>query len=86
VETTIDRFGRLVIPKPLRERAGIGPGDTVRITWTDGHLEIEATAVPEGALERRGGRLVVPAPAGGARLTREDIDRVIAEIRDERGS
>jgi AbrB family looped-hinge helix DNA binding protein len=28
---TVDRAGRIVIPKPLREKMGLGPGDTLQL-------------------------------------------------------
>ncbi len=55
---TIDRAGRVVIPKALRDRVGLQPGD-VEVTADGTGIHIEAIA--EGALEDRDGRLVVPA-------------------------
>ena len=31
-KTTIDKAGRLVLPKPLREELRIAPGDTLELT------------------------------------------------------
>jgi AbrB family looped-hinge helix DNA binding protein len=32
MEVTIDNYGRIVIPKPLRERLGLDPGATLQLT------------------------------------------------------
>jgi AbrB family looped-hinge helix DNA binding protein len=40
MKTTIDSGGRVVIPKPLRERAGLKPGMEVEVRFNDGNIEI----------------------------------------------
>jgi AbrB family looped-hinge helix DNA binding protein len=39
--TTLDRFGRVLLPKPLRDRVGIRPGDDLRVAVEGGHLVLE---------------------------------------------
>lgn len=39
---TIDSAGRLVVPKPIRESAGLQPGEPLEIRVHDGRIEIEA--------------------------------------------
>jgi bifunctional DNA-binding transcriptional regulator/antitoxin component of YhaV-PrlF toxin-antitoxin module len=56
----MDRAGRLVIPKPLRERAGLRPGP-VTIDVDGAGLRIEAVA--SGHLTEAGGRLFLPDDA-----------------------
>ncbi|MDR1151176.1 MAG: AbrB/MazE/SpoVT family DNA-binding domain-containing protein [Bifidobacteriaceae bacterium] len=55
--TTIDQAGRLVIPKPLRERVGLRPGP-VSIEADGAGLRIEAVA--SGQLIEADGRLFLP--------------------------
>jgi AbrB family looped-hinge helix DNA binding protein len=62
MRVTIDRAGRLVIPKPLRDRVGIRAGD-VEVFVDGAGLRVEPIAGED--LEERGGRLVVP-PSGTA--------------------
>lgn len=40
MRTTIDAAGRIVVPKPLRERLGFAPGTELEIEAVDGRLEI----------------------------------------------
>ncbi|HUF31864.1 MAG TPA: AbrB/MazE/SpoVT family DNA-binding domain-containing protein [Acidimicrobiales bacterium] len=54
----MDKAGRLVIPKPLRDRLGIRPG-AVELTADGSALRIEPVSAE--AVEERGGRLVIPA-------------------------
>lgn len=58
MRTTIDKAGRLVIPKPLRERLGLRPGE-VEVTAEGTALRVEP--VTAESVEEHGGRLVIPA-------------------------
>ena len=60
MRATIDKAGRLVIPKALRDSVGLGPG-VVEVVAVGTGIHVEPLA-SEG-LEERGGRLVIP-PAG----------------------
>lgn len=57
MRVTIDKAGRVVIPKPLRDQIGLAPGD-VHITVDGAGLRIEPVATDD--LVERQGRLVVP--------------------------
>jgi AbrB family looped-hinge helix DNA binding protein len=61
MRATIDKAGRLVIPKPLRDRLGLLPGE-VEVVADGTGLRVEPVAT--GDLRVEGGRLVIP-PAGG---------------------
>lgn len=59
--TTIDSAGRVVIPKPLRDRLGLEPGRVIDIRERDGRLEIEPAPTPMTLQRRKGGHVAVPA-------------------------
>jgi AbrB family looped-hinge helix DNA binding protein len=62
MRTTIDKAGRVVIPKQLRDQVGLRPGE-VEITADGTGLRLEAPA--DESLDERDGRLVIPS-AGAA--------------------
>jgi len=68
VKTTIDKAGRLVIPKQLRDRLGLRPGP-VEVAAEGAGLRVEP--ITETALQRRAGRLVIPA--SGMKLDDEGV-------------
>jgi AbrB family looped-hinge helix DNA binding protein len=74
MRATIDKAGRLVIPKQLREEVGLRPGE-VEVTAQGTGLRVEPL-VEEESLEERSGRLVIPA--GGIQID----DPLVRELRD----
>jgi len=60
MKPTIDTAGRLVIPKEIRQAAGLTPGMPLTIRWRDGLIEIEPEPVPV-KLTRKG-RLLGAVP------------------------
>ena len=82
METTIDKAGRLVIPKSLREQAGLSPGTRLEINYRDGRFEIEPV-VAEAEIVRDGPVWAVRIP-GAPTLTLELANETLRQIR-ERG-
>lgn len=74
MKATIDRAGRIVIPKPLRDQIGLECGE-VEVTVDNAAIRIEP--VTTDRLVEKGGRLVVPA-AGGAAIT-ADLVRALRD-------
>lgn len=58
MRTTIDKAGRLVIPKALREQLGLAPGE-VEVSADGAALRVEA--IPGGSFVEVNGRWVIPA-------------------------
>lgn len=59
MRATIDKAGRLVIPKQLRDEVGLRPGE-VEVSAYGVGLRVEPLASAE-SLAERDGRLVIPA-------------------------
>lgn len=60
MKAAIDAAGRVLIPKDLRERLGIGRRGVVQIRERDGRIEIEPAATPMSLVRRARGRVAVP--------------------------
>ncbi len=59
--TTIDAAGRLVVPKAIREEAGLRPGEPLEVTVHDGRVEIVPAPRQVRIRERDGVRIAEPA-------------------------
>jgi AbrB family looped-hinge helix DNA binding protein len=74
MRTTIDKAGRLVIPRPLRDRIGLGGGGEVEVELDGAAIRVEPVSGTE--IREAGGLLLIPS-AGmpiGESLVRELID------------
>lgn len=60
MRTTIDRAGRIVVPKPIREQLGLHDGGLVEITEPDGVIEIVPLGVPVRIMETAEGGVAQP--------------------------
>ncbi|HWD51126.1 MAG TPA: AbrB/MazE/SpoVT family DNA-binding domain-containing protein [Acidimicrobiales bacterium] len=83
MKSTIDKAGRVVIPKSMREAAGLGQGAEISIALRDGRIEIEA-APQAVVLERHDGVLVaVPVDRAdhAAPLTDDDVRTALETLR-----
>lgn len=77
MRSAIDSAGRVVIPKTLRDRLGLGGGRAVEISERDGKIEIEAVPTPMSLVKRRG--RVVAVPEGKLPPLTDDIVRATIE-------
>lgn len=80
METTIDAAGRVVIPKPIREAAGLKPGTNLKIDFRDGRIEIEPKAM-KSRLVRKGSVTVISIP-GAAKMSVEETNEWVRRARD----
>ena len=83
MKTTIDGAGRVVIPKALRDRAGLKPGTELDIRDSDGIIEITPSA-PRGRVVREGALLVWEPESGAGSVSEEEIVALVEEDRERR--
>jgi AbrB family looped-hinge helix DNA binding protein len=80
MKTTIDSGGRVVIPKRMRELAGLEPGIEVVVGFQDGKIQI-APATKPVKMVRKGTTFVLRAPRGTPPLTVEQVNEIVDRIR-----
>jgi AbrB family looped-hinge helix DNA binding protein len=77
---TIDRAGRLVIPKEIRDQAGIEPGMPLVVSCREGRIEIEPQKRPV-RIEKRGRLQIAVSVEDGATLDRATVRRTQQRLR-----
>jgi AbrB family looped-hinge helix DNA binding protein len=80
MRTTIDRAGRIVVPKQLRDELGFGPGQELELSAIDGKLELELPAT-EMRLEERDGDLVAVTDRQMPPLTAAQVRQTLERVR-----
>jgi AbrB family looped-hinge helix DNA binding protein len=86
MKTTIDNAGRIVVPKAIREGAGLVSGADLEIRLVNGRIEIEPAPTPVRLVRR--GRFLVAVPRDRRPLrplTIEEVNRTQDELREKRG-
>lgn len=83
MRTTIDKAGRIVIPKALRDQAGLAPGAEVEVALYDGRVEIEAAPI-ELRLVERDDRVAFEGDEHLPPLTTEEVRATLERLRDRR--
>jgi AbrB family looped-hinge helix DNA binding protein len=81
MKTTIDRAGRVVIPKPMREELGLRGGEELEITTRDGRIEIEQPLRPMALVERDGFLAAEIEGEDQPTLTVDDVREVLERLR-----
>ena len=80
MRTTIDSAGRVVIPKAVREAAGLEAGAEVEVEFRDGRIELEPTTIPMRLVKRTQGA-TIEADADMPALTSADVRNVLEHVR-----
>lgn len=81
MRTTIDKAGRVVIPAPIRERAGLSPGSELEVSVDELGLRLERVAAGP-RLVKVGRRLVARPVADADRRPAVDIAALVEEERN----
>jgi AbrB family looped-hinge helix DNA binding protein len=79
MKATMDHAGRMVIPKPIREAAGLRPGQPLEVAYRDGRIEIEPPAT-EVRLIRKG-KLLVAHATGAPPLKHSEVNQLLQQVR-----
>jgi AbrB family looped-hinge helix DNA binding protein len=79
MQTTIDEAGRVVIPKAIRDQAGLRAGVPLDIEFVRGCIEILPAVTPTRIVEVQG--LAVLVPEGGEAITVEAVRHVQEQVR-----
>ena len=77
MKTTLDRFGRVVVPKEIRDRLGLKPGAEIEIDEHENEVVLKAVE-HETPLKVEEGILVFTGTATG------DLTEAVRAHRDER--
>ena len=77
METTLDRFGRVVIPKSVRDDLGLKPGETLSVEEREGGVVLRPLR-EKSCLAYKGHVLVLTGE------TLEDTTDIVRQHRDER--
>ena len=72
--TRLDKFGRIVIPTPIRDHLGLAPGTELVISQEDGGISVRR-AVPSPLVRKKGHILVFTGKAEGDLLDAERKQR-----------
>jgi AbrB family looped-hinge helix DNA binding protein len=77
MQTAIDKFGRVLIPKSIRDHLGVEPGEVVQVIEQDNQILIKLIK-NKTALKMKDNIMVYDAEPTG------DIEEAIKKQRDER--
>jgi AbrB family looped-hinge helix DNA binding protein len=80
---TMDRQGRIVLPKAIREEARIEPGRPLHVVVRDGRIELEPTYADVRVVERDG-FLVAEAAEPLPPLSEKALRRSKRDLRERR--
>jgi AbrB family looped-hinge helix DNA binding protein len=81
MQISIDRAGRVVVPKSIRDELGFTPDRPLEAEVIDGRLELSACYEPARIVEGPYGPVVA---ATGTPITDEEIRRTLEAVRERR--
>lgn len=80
MEITIDKAGRIVVPKALRDVLELSAGTRLEVTESEGALVLRPTGSPTRVVRRRG-RSVLEAEGDVAPLTGHEVREILERTR-----
>lgn len=82
-QSTIDAAGRLVIPKAIRQAAGLRPGLPLEIRYENGRVAIEPAPTAVRIAMHRGVAVAIPTQPV-ATVTGDEVEALRRQLREER--
>ena len=83
ITVSVDSAGRLLLPKAIREKAGLNPGVPFEVSVTKGRIEMKS-AETTVRLARKGRLTVAVADDDLAPMTEQDVLEIRRELRNSR--
>jgi AbrB family looped-hinge helix DNA binding protein len=77
---TLDKAGRIVLPKPLRDELRLEAGDTLEIESSSDEITLRPTRGHAQLRKKRG----IWVYRSGEPLSQEAVDKTVQEVRQER--
>ena len=77
---TLDKAGRLVLPKPVRDELQLGPGDSLELESSEDRIVLRP-ARGSGSMRKEQGVWVFDS---GQPLAAETVHKTMRRVRDER--
>jgi AbrB family looped-hinge helix DNA binding protein len=82
---TMSTKGQIVVPKEIRERAGIGAGDELEISLENGRIQLKKTGSPERGhlkikINKRSGMPYFDVPKDAPPITDEWVKEQLANF------
>ena len=77
---TLDKAGRIVLPKPLREELQLSPGDSLEVESSEERIVLRP-ARGRGQMKKEGGVWVFDS---GQALSAEAVRKTMRKVRDQR--
>jgi AbrB family looped-hinge helix DNA binding protein len=79
-QVTLDKAGRIVLPKPLRDEMRLQAGDTLEVESSSDEITLRPRR-GNGQLRKKHGIWVYRS---GERLSRADVEKTVRNVREER--
>jgi AbrB family looped-hinge helix DNA binding protein len=79
-QVTLDKAGRIILPKPLRDELRLQVGDTLEVESSSDEITLRPTR-GNAQLRKKHGIWVYRS---GKPLSQADVDKTVREVREER--